>query len=65
MNKNMDLGIGFKGSAKINAQAIPMQEGYLKLGGIAAGGGERCLNDIEEFRPHQFLHRQKLAENEV
>ncbi len=35
MDSNMDLSIGFKGSAKINAQAIPMQEGYLKLGGIA------------------------------
>ena len=35
MEKNMDLSIGFKGSAKISAQAIPMQEGYLKLGGIA------------------------------
>ena len=35
MNRNMDLTIDFKGGAKVNAQAIPMQEGYLKLGGIA------------------------------
>ncbi len=35
MDKNMELDIGFKGCAGIGAQAVPMQEGYLKLGGIA------------------------------
>ena len=34
MDSNLSLGIGFKGQAKLNAQAVPMQEGYLKLGGI-------------------------------
>lgn len=36
MDKNMDLTIGFKGQVKINAQAVPLQEGYLKLGGIVS-----------------------------
>ena len=36
MDKNMDLTIGFKGQAKINAQAVPLQEGYLKLGGVVS-----------------------------
>lgn len=36
MGKNLDLSIGFKGQLKLNAQAVPMQEGYLKVGGIAA-----------------------------
>ena len=34
MDKNLSLSIGFKGQLKLNAQAVPMQEGYLKLGGI-------------------------------
>lgn len=33
---NLDLTIGFKGQLKLNAQAVPMQEGYLKLGGYVA-----------------------------
>lgn len=36
MDKNLNLNIGFKGQLKLNAQAVPMQEGYLKIGGIAA-----------------------------
>ena len=32
----MSLSLGFKGQLKLNAQAVPLQEGYLKLGGIAA-----------------------------
>ena len=36
MDKNLDLSLGFKGQLKLNAQAVPLQEGYLKLGGIAA-----------------------------
>lgn len=36
MDSNMNLSIGFKGQTKINAQAVPLQEGYLKLGGIVA-----------------------------
>lgn len=36
MDKNMDLTIGFKGQVKINAQAVPLQEGYLKLGGVVS-----------------------------
>ena len=34
MDKNLSLDIGFKGQLKLNAQAVPLQEGYLKLGGI-------------------------------
>ena len=36
MDKNMDLSIGFKGQLSINAQAVPLQEGYLKLGGFVS-----------------------------
>lgn len=36
MDKNMDLTIGFKGQVSLNAQAVPLQEGYLKLGGIVS-----------------------------
>lgn len=35
IDSNMKLDIGFKGQLKLNAQVVPMQEGYLKLGGIA------------------------------
>lgn len=35
MDKNLNLTIGFKGQVKLNAEAVPLQEGYLKLGGIA------------------------------
>lgn len=34
MDSNLSLQIGFKGQLALNAQAVPMQEGYLKLGGI-------------------------------
>nr|DAO23368.1 MAG TPA: hypothetical protein [Caudoviricetes sp.] len=34
MDSNLSLKIGFKGQLKLNAQAMPLQEGYLKLGGI-------------------------------
>lgn len=34
MDSNLSLAIGFKGQLDLNAQAVPMQEGYLKLGGI-------------------------------
>lgn len=34
MDSNLSLSIGFKGQLDLNAQAVPMQEGYLKLGGI-------------------------------
>lgn len=34
MDSNLSLTIGFKGQLKLGAQAVPMQEGYLKLGGI-------------------------------
>ena len=34
MDSNLSLAIGFKGQLKLNAQAVPLQEGYLKLGGI-------------------------------
>ena len=34
MDSNLSLEIGFKGQLNLNAQAVPMQEGYLKLGGI-------------------------------
>lgn len=34
MDKNLALDIGLKGQLALNAQAVPLQEGYLKLGGI-------------------------------
>ena len=34
MDSNMSLSIGFKGQLDLNAQAVPLQEGYLKLGGF-------------------------------
>ena len=34
MDSNLSLNIGFKGQLKLNAQAVPMTEGYLKIGGI-------------------------------
>lgn len=34
MDSNLSLSIGFKGQSKPNAQVVPLQEGYLKLGGI-------------------------------
>lgn len=35
MEKNLDLKFGMKGQLSLNAQVVPLQEGYLKLGGIA------------------------------
>lgn len=35
MQSNLNLTIGLKGQLKLNAQAVPLQEGYLKVGGIA------------------------------
>lgn len=34
MDSNLSLQVGFVGQKKPNAQAVPLQEGYLKLGGI-------------------------------
>lgn len=34
MDSNLSLSIGFKGQVEPNCQAVPLQEGYLKLGGI-------------------------------
>ena len=34
MDTNLSLQLGFKGQLKLDAQAVPLQEGYLKLGGI-------------------------------
>lgn len=34
MDSNISLTVGFKGQLKLDAQAVPLQEGYLKLGGI-------------------------------
>lgn len=36
MDKNLTLSFGFKGQLKLKAQAVPLQEGYLKVGGIVA-----------------------------
>ena len=36
MESNLSLQFGFKGQLELNAQAVPLQEGYLKLGGIVA-----------------------------
>ena len=35
MDSNLNLTIGVKGQIKANAQAMPLMEGYLKIGGIA------------------------------
>ena len=34
MDSNLSLNVGFKGQLALTAQAVPLQEGYLKLGGI-------------------------------
>ncbi len=34
MDSNLSLDVSFKGQLKLNAQAVPLQEGYLKLGGF-------------------------------
>lgn len=34
MDSNLSLNIGFKGQLSLNAEAIPLQEGYLKIGGF-------------------------------
>lgn len=34
MDSNLNLTIGLKGQIAVQAQAVPLQEGYLKLGGI-------------------------------
>lgn len=34
MDTTMSLTIGMKGQLKLNAQAVPLQEGYLKIGGL-------------------------------
>ena len=39
MDQNLNLLIGLKGQIDVQAQAVPMQEGYLKLPGIAGGSG--------------------------
>lgn len=43
MDSNLSLRIGFKGQLKLSAQAMPLNEGYLKLGGIADSGAEDGL----------------------
>jgi hypothetical protein len=39
MESNLNLDIGFKGQLKLKAQAVPMMEGYLKLGGVTDPDG--------------------------
>lgn len=34
MDSNLSLTLGFKGQLSLDAVAVPLQEGYLKLGGI-------------------------------
>lgn len=34
MDSNLSLTVGFKGQLDLTAQAVPLQEGYLKIGGI-------------------------------
>ena len=36
MDSNLNLTVGFKGQLDLNAQAVPLQEGYLKLGGYVS-----------------------------
>ena len=40
MDSNLSLDIGFKGQLSLNAQAVPLQEGYLKLGGVTDPDGD-------------------------
>lgn len=40
MDSTMNLTIGIKGSQKLGAQSVPLQEGYLKLGGIVDNAGD-------------------------
>lgn len=42
MDSNLSLSVGFKGQLKLNAQAVPMQEGYLKLGGIVDAENQKA-----------------------
>jgi len=60
MDSNLSLSIGFKGQAKLNAQAVPLQEGYLKLGGIVdptetAGLAFGKVVSADPTTPDQFL----------
>ena len=41
MDKNMKLAIGFRGD--LTAQAVPLQEGYLKIGGIVDSSADKGL----------------------
>mgnify|MGYP007069857473 CR=1 FL=1 len=34
MDSNLNLTLGFKGQVQPKAQAVPLQEGYIKLGGL-------------------------------
>lgn len=34
MDSNLSLRLGIKGQLKLDAQAVPLQEGYLKAGGV-------------------------------
>lgn len=39
MDSTLNLSVGFKGQLKLTAQAVPLQEGYLKLGGTVDNAG--------------------------
>ena len=43
MDRNMKLAIGFRGDLDITAQAVPLQEGYLKIGGIVDASADKGL----------------------
>lgn len=43
MDSNLSLSVGFKGQLKLNAQAVPLQEGYLKVGGIVTSNATNGL----------------------
>ena len=43
MDRNMKLAIGFRGDLNITAQAVPLQEGYLKIGGIVDASADKGL----------------------
>lgn len=43
MDKNMKLAIGFRGDLNLTAQAVPLQEGYLKIGGIVDSSADKGL----------------------
>lgn len=59
-DSNLDLSIGFKGQLKLNAEAVPLQEGYLKLGGFVDPNATKGLEfgkvvSVDPDEPDTFI----------